>query len=342
MNEGINEMYIAARSATLNPSRNVEQITNEIVFIKQHAQKVMLATYIEIGKRLTEAKGMLKHGEWLPWLNEKVQFSRQSAERFMLAYREYGEIYEGQNPNCSILRNISISNALALLAVPEEERETFAAEVDAEHLSTRELEEAIKARAEAEQKIRELESDLKIEKDSNNRAAEVIEELKAGREQAKEKLVDAAKRIKELENRPVEIAVQEPKQEDIDKAVAAAMEEAQKQAEQALAAAKAESEALERKLEKTKKKLEEAKAEAEEDKEADAEAQAEREKLNAEVAELRKKIAMSGEELTTFKLRFSAWQEAWSAMQKALDKVPEEQKDKCCAAIRAVVRGWDL
>lgn len=339
MNEGINEMYIAARSATLNPSRNVEQITNEIVFIKQHAQKVMLATYIEIGKRLTEAKGMLKHGEWLPWLNEKVQFSRQSAERFMLAYREYGEIYEGQNPNCSILRNISISNALALLAVPEEERETFAAEVDAEHLSTRELEEAIKARAEAEQKIRELESDLKIEKDSNNRAAVVIEELKAGREQAKEKLVDAAKRIKELENRPVEIAVQEPKQEDIDKAVAAAMEEAQKKAEQALAAAKAKSEKLERKLEETKKKLEEAENDAEE--EAD-ERDAEREKLSAEVAELRKKIAMSGEELTTFKLRFSAWQEAWSTMQKALDKVPEDQKDKCCAAIRAVVRGWDL
>lgn len=316
--------------------RTPETVGAEIRDLTVTAKYMTLWYAVEIGRKLTEAKAMVPHGEWMDFLKRETEYSSSAANRMMTLFREYGNEHGANFPT---LGNISVSNALRLLAVPEEERETFAAEVDAEHISSRELEEAIKARAEAEQKIRELESDLKIEKDSNNRAAMVIEELKAGREQEKEKLVDAAKRIKELENRPVEIAVQEPKQEDIDKAVAAAMEEAQKQAAQALAAAKAESEALERKLEETKKKLEEAENDAEE--EAD-ERDAEREKLNAEVAELRKKIAMSGEELTTFKLRFSAWQEAWGTMQKALDKVPEDQKDKCCAAIRAVVRGWDL
>ena len=243
MNEGINEMYIAARTATLNPSRNVEQITNEIIFIKQNAQRVMLATYIELGKRLTEAKGMLNHGEWLPWLKEKVQFSRQSAERFMLAYREYGEIYEGANSNCSTLSNLSISNALALLAVPEEEREAFAAEVDAEHISTRELEAAIKAKEEAEKALEDAkeghalaigELEKKLEK-ANEEAGAAIERAEDAEKTAKEfseenvrltdDLAEAERRVKELESRPVEVAVQEPGREEIDKAVAEALRE---------------------------------------------------------------------------------------------------------------------
>lgn len=49
---------------------------------------------------------------------------------------------------------------------------------------------------------------------------------------------------------------------------------------------------------------------------------------------------MSGAEITAFKLRFAAWQEAYNAMQAALAAVPEDQRGKCAAAVKAVLEGW--
>lgn len=38
---------------------------------------------IRIGEILTEAKGGLKHGEWLPWIKEHLPFSDQTARNYM-------------------------------------------------------------------------------------------------------------------------------------------------------------------------------------------------------------------------------------------------------------------
>jgi hypothetical protein len=35
------------------------------------------------------------------------------------------------------------------------------------------------------------------------------------------------------------------------------------------------------------------------------------------------------------------WQAAYVQMKTALDKVPEEQAEKCRAAVKAVVEGWN-
>ncbi len=59
--------------------RSITTITDEIIFYKSVGGQAV----IEIGKRLMEAKAQLKHGEWLPWLSEKVEFSETSAQRFM-------------------------------------------------------------------------------------------------------------------------------------------------------------------------------------------------------------------------------------------------------------------
>lgn len=64
-------------------------ITDEIIFYKNVGGQAV----IEIGKRLIEAKAQLKHGEWLPWLSEKVEFSETSAQRFMQLAREYGNTH---------------------------------------------------------------------------------------------------------------------------------------------------------------------------------------------------------------------------------------------------------
>ena len=58
--------------------RPIEVITAEIWLYKQQAG----AAILEIGRRLNEAKAQLSHGEWLPWLEEKVEFSEVTAQRF--------------------------------------------------------------------------------------------------------------------------------------------------------------------------------------------------------------------------------------------------------------------
>ena len=47
--------------------------------MKQDAGNAILS----IGQRLIEAKAMLPHGEWLPWLTEQVEFSERTARNFM-------------------------------------------------------------------------------------------------------------------------------------------------------------------------------------------------------------------------------------------------------------------
>lgn len=65
--------------------RDIETITGEILELKQDAGEAIIG----IGKRLIEAKEMLPHGEWTPWLEERVEFSERSARNFMKLAREW-------------------------------------------------------------------------------------------------------------------------------------------------------------------------------------------------------------------------------------------------------------
>lgn len=42
---------------------------------------------IEIGARLENAKELVAHGKWLPWLKREFDWSEQSANRFMQVCR---------------------------------------------------------------------------------------------------------------------------------------------------------------------------------------------------------------------------------------------------------------
>ena len=113
-------------------TRPIETITAEIQFYKQQAG----SAFLEIGRRLCEAKAQLDHGQWLKWLKEQADMSVSSAERLMQVSKKYS--------NSATLRNLSYSKVLALLSVPDEERERFAEEVNAGELSVRELRQAIR------------------------------------------------------------------------------------------------------------------------------------------------------------------------------------------------------
>ncbi len=132
------------------PVRTAGAVALEIRALQHQAQGIILGYAIEIGRRLEEAKAMLPHGEWGAWLKRELGYSPSTAQNFMKVFREYGDNQQslfGGVPKSQTFGNLTYSKALRLLAIPdEEERAQFAAENDVEHMTTRELDEALKAR----------------------------------------------------------------------------------------------------------------------------------------------------------------------------------------------------
>lgn len=128
----------------------------EIRTIKNQTGRMVLNASIEVGRRLTEAKAKLPHGSWGEYLKNEVDYSPSQAQNLMRVFREYGSDQQslfGGEAKSQTFGNLTYSKALSLLAIPdEEERERFAIENDVEHMSVRELNEALKARDEAEEK----------------------------------------------------------------------------------------------------------------------------------------------------------------------------------------------
>jgi len=87
-------------------------------------ERIYLAAAVEIGRRLTEAKALLKYGEWGKWLEESVDFSQSRANKLMRIFKEYGA---GQltSSNSDSNPNLNYSQAVLLLGIPKEERAQF-------------------------------------------------------------------------------------------------------------------------------------------------------------------------------------------------------------------------
>jgi len=148
-------------------------IAAEINMIKRQTEKILLTNVIEIGRRLKEAKELVKHGEWGKWLKESVSYSQSTADRLMQLFEEYGpkllaSFDEDGSSNSATLRNLTYSQALILLGVPEEKREQFIAENDVENMSARELRQAVKDRDQAlKEKDQALQEKEDLQKDLN-------------------------------------------------------------------------------------------------------------------------------------------------------------------------------
>ena len=72
---------------------------------------------IEIGKRLIQAKSLLKHGEWLNWLQDNFQLSYPTATKFMKCAERF--------PNVAS-NHLTSTQMIQLLALPSaEETEEF-------------------------------------------------------------------------------------------------------------------------------------------------------------------------------------------------------------------------
>lgn len=274
--------------------RPIEAITEEILFYKAQAG----AAILEIGKRLNEAKAQLPHGEWLGWLQEKVDFSESTAQRFMRLAKEY------ENP--SPVTDLGASKALALLALPPLQRDEFLEENDAAGMSKRELEKAVKEKLEAMEKA-------EAAKKAQEAAEAEIEQAKATALAAQENAAALRRELEELKARPTEVAVEtvDASEEQIAQARAEAKAEAEAAAEKTNAAHAKKLEALGKKL-----------LAAEEAERTAVEAQKQAE---AKAEELRKRLATTGNtDVALFKADFTRVQETFEVMLERLEKVESE------------------
>ena len=282
--------------------RNIEAITSELLQLKNDAGNAILG----IGQRLLEAKAMLPHGEWLPWLTEQVEFSERQAQRFMKLAQEWA--------NPTALSDLGATKALALLALPPEERQKFLSEnhiVDGEEksvidMTSRELEKAVKERDEAlhaveaaraaaetaDQSRAKMESDMAALKQLHQAA-------QAGETQAREALAKAQAELKALREKPVEVAV------EVDQK---ALQEARREAETQMQAKVDKAAEAQKKAEEQRKKAEE-------------ELAAVRQQLEA-ARQTERQAAISGDkDLALFELLFSQGNEAVNKLHGLLLKV---------------------
>lgn len=323
----------------LEIKRTPEVIGAEIRSLTTQARSITLWYGIEIGRRLTEAKEMVNHGEWLPFLEQQTDFSQPTASRFMRLYKEYGADQNslfGAESKYATLNNLSISNALRLLALPEEERESFAAENDLENKSAREVEALIREKTALEQQLKETKegqalalAEAMAERDSSQAELHTTaEQLKTARE-----------RIRQLEERPTEVAV-ERDEEAIQTAAASARLEAKLEAEKAADAAIA---ALNREhaeqLQKEMDKAKEAMAERDKLKEqlAAIPTEEEKAKLEEEIKALQARISMAAPEVAAFQAAFQRVQQEFNQMLEAMGKAPAESREKLRRAVNAMV-----
>ena len=191
--------------------RDIEVITQEILDAKRRGGEAILT----IGRCLTEAKQTIPHGEWLPWLNERVEFSERTARNFMRLSREWS--------NRQALADLGAAKALTLLALPAEERESFIAEnhvVGGEEktvidMTSRELERAIRERKEAQEAAAKAQAEASAAEQARAKMAEDMKLLNArlsgaqeDREQAAQAVARLEAQLAELKEKPVEVAVE--------------------------------------------------------------------------------------------------------------------------------------
>ena len=98
--------------------KNLAQIENDIkLFLNQTTKN-----FIEIGRRLIQAKSLVPHGQWQLWLENNFQLTKRSAQQFMQCAERFGKN--------EINFAFSSTQMIAMLALPEDDTQKFIEEHD--------------------------------------------------------------------------------------------------------------------------------------------------------------------------------------------------------------------
>lgn len=294
-------------NGVVKTQRDIAEVTFEIKKICDDAKKYVLTSVVEIGRRLVEAKEILPHGEWGEWLKNEVQFSQSTAEKYMKLFKKFGSAQVslfGAELNSETFTNLNYSQALKLLAVPDEEVEEFVKENNVSELSTRELDKLIKER-DAAVAAAEQAADME---EKMNAAIARAEESDKEREKAELSVKGLETSISELNTKLDKAKADVKKYKDLAKNPEIPKDkllELKKEAEAQAAESKAKE--IEEAIKKTKDKL--AKVE-----EARRTAEAEADKAKLEIENLKKQVLMADPAVTEFKAQFNTAQDTMNKM----------------------------
>ena len=321
-------------------------IAGEINYIKRQAQQTLLAASVEIGRKLNEAKALVPHGMWEDWLMENVDYSQSTANNLMRIATEYGDeqvsLFSGKS-NSETFASLTYSQAVALFALPMDQRQEFVENHDMEDLSTRELKEKIAEMKADEDDLRGEIDRLKqeaeeSERDYNEKADALENTERALRDAQKaqkeaETMYTAAKKLADANAKEKDKAVKakaaaEKKEADLMKQLNDATEEIRRleaeaqekpEPEQITMEAAVSEEALEAQREKI--------------------AAEEREKLREELrAEYEKKLsAAANPDNQRCVLRFESFCAEYQRLTKAMQGLPEENRVKIRANVRTTL-----
>ena len=317
------------------PARDIGVITAEIKNIQQQANALALLYAVEIGRRLEEAKRALPYGAWGDWLKNEVDFSQSTANNFMRLFEEYGSAQIsifGASIDSQTIANLPYSKALQLLAIPADERESFAEEVGAADISVKELKAAIEER-DKQKKIAETQKKMKEELAEKLAEAEATAEealLKADEaEKYKSQLEEMQKLFQKEKENASALRDQLKKAEADPKIPKEKLDQIRKEAE--TSAKKAAEETAQKALDEAKRKAEAAEAEAIKARLAEKQA---RESLE----ETQKKLKTASPEVAAFKALFDDMQGVAARLRGMVDKIREtdpETAGKLSAAMKA-------
>ncbi|MBR6569513.1 MAG: DUF3102 domain-containing protein [Clostridia bacterium] len=125
--------------------------------------EAMAMNMLQLGRVLTEAKKLVKHGEWTEWIHTNAHMGETTAQNMMRAYRRFGSI--------QAIEGIEKSKVIKMLSLPSGTEEEFLEENDVNAMSAREVEQAVK-------KVRqEAEAQLAAERNARLAAEERVQEL---------------------------------------------------------------------------------------------------------------------------------------------------------------------
>lgn len=264
--------------------RDTETIIAEVL----NAQRVGGEATLAIGRGLIELKERLPHGEWLTCLSERFNYSERTAQRLMKIAREWS--------NPTAVSDLGARKAFAILSLPPDERDTFIAgthlvngkEKTVIDMTSRELEKAIRERDEARKAAETAQADARSAEESRAKMEadmRALEEIHRSAQEdnahAQEALAKAQAELKELRERPVDVAVEVDQ-----KAVEAARAEAVAEMQAKVDAAEAARKEAEKRLKAAEGSLKDARKQVGDN----AAAMARAEKAEAELAEARRQL----------------------------------------------------
>ena len=153
---------------------------------------------LQLGRVLTEAKELVRHGGWQDWVRENAHMSETQAQYLMRAYSRFGMM--------PCIEGVEKSKIFKMLSLPSGTEEAFLQDNDVQHMSAREVEAAVKrakeevqSRFDAEKrKIRnEADAEINAAKDAQRAAEAREQELK---NKAPEIPEDVSQQLKQLQS----------------------------------------------------------------------------------------------------------------------------------------------